>query len=163
MSNLDKMETLIEYANSKNVYVTFALDANKTHTFAHSADLGYGFVSIKELLFLLAKLRSMDKPVIWSIDLSSISKLKQQIWFKCLDKIQNGDIIRINYYSNIHDDFVFLVDIIRRYSISNIYIKFYDQISLDIVQFVSDVTKANIYYDANVNFVPLNEFTKHED
>ena len=163
MPELLEIEQLFKYANSQNAYITFALHANREHAFAYSANLTYDLTTNKELLSLLAKLRDKEKPVIWSINLSAAFKLKQQIWFKCLDKIANSDIIRINYYSEVYDDFVILIDIIRRYNISNIYIKFYDQISMDIVQFVSNATKANTYYNANIHFVSLDEFIKFED
>lgn len=156
-------DIIVKFATLLDDYVTFALSANRKHISVTIGNVTHELPTNEKLVSLLAKLRAIGKPIKWTFRLHDKFKLNEQKWFECLNNIENGDVIKINYYSEVYDDFVVLIDIIRKYNISKIFIDFYNRPPMDVVQFVSDVTKADIYYDASVNYVDESKFIRFED
>lgn len=125
-------------------------------------DESFRIESEEEMSNILVKLRSMEKHINWLILIEKSSPLKTKKMSDWLF-IENGDSIILSYYRVTHDNFITLVDMIRQYRIEKIFLKFDDEILMDIVRFISDVTKAHVYYQINNKFVHQNDFIIFED
>lgn len=153
------------YVNDKtqNSYVTIMLGAFGWPRVTGTNKSSVNMYTNEKMLFVLAELRTTGKPILWDISLSQIYKLKNQEWFKCLNKIENGDAVSICYDSNIHDDFMILIDIIKQFRLEKIFIKFSQKLDFDIIKIVNHATRTDIYYDASDKYVDKSKFIRFED
>lgn len=113
--------------------------------------------SMDELLQVLAKFRVMEKTIRWYFGIDQ-HFLKNTELLKFMENIQNGDSLRANYSDDVHDNFIYLIETVRQFRLEKIYIIFHDKILMDIVEFVSAATRANIYYTISKSYNKLDFF-----
>jgi hypothetical protein len=164
MSDIDSTLILKIAENAKNYDkdIIVMLYSNSIYNRIYIGEIAFEIESKKVLSDILLKLRSMEKHINWIVLIQKRALLKPKELFEWLF-IENGDSITLIYGKDIHDDFITLVDIIRQYRIEKIFLRFDNEISMDIVRFISDVTKAYVYYQINGNFVHQNNFISFED
>lgn len=148
---------------TNNTYFILVLYVYKNYIQVYSNNFSVILKSNEDLLFTLAKLRTIEKPVIWTFRLCGKFKLADQVWFRWLNNIKNGDMIKINYDSDYYEEFMMLIDHIRQFRLEKIYIKFRREFDMDIVKIVNDATYANIYYDEYGILNDLTYYTRFED
>lgn len=149
------------YANNKtqNSYVTIMLGVFDWPKVTGTNTYAVNIYTNEKMLFVLAELRTTEKPILWDISL----KLRYQEWFKYLNKIENGDVVSICYDSNIHDDFMIFIDIIKQFRLEKIFIKFSQKLDFGIIKIVNSATNTQVYYSAEDMYAMLDQYIKFED
>lgn len=104
----------------------------------------------EDILLGIAKLRSLQKSISWRIRMVSGYSLESHDYFADLiSSITNGDVLTITYNPSMHEDFIILMENVKLYRMSAIYLHFNKEILMDIVQFVNDLMKTYVYYCIN--------------
>lgn len=132
-----------------------------SHIYIYYAYRTFELTTSDELLQALAKFRIMDKPIKWHFDINR-RFLKNVFLPKFIENIQNGDSLCMNYNTDVHEHFINLIENTRQFRLEKIYVRFRNKILMDVVEFVSAVTQANIYYAEGESY-DGQTFVKFED